>query len=107
MHIRFSLIALLTVAVVGGPQPASQHRNSYQFDFGPGKIAPGYRQVLPTTIYSRSVGYGFEPGAMVRGVDHGGSDPLTGDSITSDQPFYFSVALPEGNYDVTVVLGDA
>ena len=29
------------------------------------------------------------------------------DSITSDKPFLFSVKLPEGNYRVTVTLGDA
>src|SRR5207248_2874534 len=27
-------------------------------------------------------------------------------SATSDQPFFFSVDLPEGNYDVKVTLGD-
>src|SRR5262249_21681388 len=68
---------------------------------------PGYTRVLPTTIYSKSTGYGFEPGATVSGVDRGGKDAWPSDFITSNQPFFFSVALPEGNYNVTVTLGDA
>ena len=32
--------------------------------------------------------------------------PSTTAFCTSDKPFLFSVALPEGNYDVTLTLGD-
>ncbi|MBV9923408.1 MAG: rhamnogalacturonan acetylesterase [Acidobacteria bacterium] len=76
-----------------------------KFDFGPGKVKEGYRQVLPTTLYTKELGYGFEPGAQVTCLDRGG-DALRGDFCTSSAPFYFSVALPEGNYDVTVTFGD-
>src|SRR5262249_49179472 len=78
----------------------------YQFDFGSGKVAPGFVPVLPDTIYDQERGYGFEPGATITAVDRGGDDPLRGDFCTSDRPFSFSVALPEGNYQVTVTLGD-
>src|ERR1044072_2901083 len=77
-----------------------------KFDFGPGKVKDGYRQVLPATLYTKELGYGFEPGAQVTCEDRGGSDALRGDFCTSSAPFYFSVALPEGNYDVTVTFGD-
>ncbi len=81
---------------------------AFKFDFGPGAVAPGYVQVLPATVYSSALGYGFEPGATVTGVDRGGHDPLRGDFITSDRPFFFSARVPaEGNYRVTVTLGDA
>ncbi|HWS89662.1 MAG TPA: rhamnogalacturonan acetylesterase [Pyrinomonadaceae bacterium] len=76
-----------------------------KFDFGPGKVKDGYRQVLPATLYTKELGYGFEPGAQVTCADRGG-DALRGDFCASDKPFYFSVALPEGNYDVTVTLGE-
>lgn len=33
-------------------------------------------------------------------------NPLTHAFVTSDRPFYFSVKLPDGNYDVKLVLGD-
>ncbi len=89
-------------AQVPGEGPGT---NTLKFDFGPGKVKGGYRQVLPTTLYTKELGYGFEPGAQVLCVDRGG-DALRGDFCTSSAPFYFSVALPEGNYDVTVTFGD-
>src|SRR5207244_13070136 len=69
--------------------------------------APGYKQTMADTVYSKELGYGFEPGVKVSCLDRGGKNALRSDFCTSDQPFYFSVALPEGNYDVTVTLGDA
>ncbi len=79
---------------------------SLKFDFGPGKVAPGYTQVLQTTTYNKELGYGFEPGSGVTCVDRGGKDALRSDLCSSDQPFFFSVALPEGNYNVTITFGD-
>lgn len=76
-----------------------------KFDFGPGKVRRGYTQVLATSVYTKEQGYGFEPGADVTCFDRGGDD-LRGDLCTSDKPFFFSVALPEGNYSVTVTFGD-
>jgi lysophospholipase L1-like esterase len=78
---------------------------SLKFDFGPGKVKDGYRQVIPANVYTKEAGYGFEPGARVTCEDRGG-DALRGDFCTAAAPFYFSVALPEGNYDVTVTFGD-
>ena len=87
----------------------TKHTNQtyWKFDFGPGRVAPGYTQVLANTIYSKELGYGFEPGAKVTCLDRSGKDALRSDFCASNQPFYLSVALPEGNYDVTVTLGDA
>ena len=59
-----------------------------RFDFSPGPAAPGFQKVLPGTLYSEETGYGFEAPAR-------------------QPPFYFSVRVPEeGNYRVTVTLGD-
>lgn len=90
-----------------GVQPKRRNAPSFKFDFGTGEVAPGYTQVLPTTLYTKELGYGFEPGAMISCLDRVGRDALHSDFCTSDKPFYFSVALPEGNYDVNVTLGDA
>lgn len=79
----------------------SPSRISYKFtkfNFGLGKLAPGYERVLPTTIYNEDSGYGLEPGANLINAER---------SATSKQPFFFSVKLPEGNYKVTVTFGDA
>ncbi|MDQ3815905.1 MAG: GDSL-type esterase/lipase family protein [Armatimonadota bacterium] len=81
-------------------------KTGFKFDFGSGKIEPGYVAVLPSTVYSEELGYGFEPGVDIVAVDRGGPDALRGDFCTSDKPFFFSVAVPEGNYNVTVILGD-
>ncbi|MCC3154956.1 rhamnogalacturonan acetylesterase [Hymenobacter sp. BT770] len=94
--------SLLATAAVA--QPA---KTAFKFDFGPGKAASGYQQVLPTAVYSSTTGCGFDFGTTVSGADRGGKDALKGDFVTSDKPFYFSVDLPEGNYNVTVTLGDA
>ena len=80
------LLFLLT-----GPAGASE------FVFGNGKTKSGWIRVFPTNVYSAAAGYGFEPGAAVTAADG---------CITSTNPFYFSVKLPEGNYRVTAALGD-
>ncbi|MDR1673623.1 MAG: GDSL-type esterase/lipase family protein [Bacteroidales bacterium] len=78
-----------------------------KFDFGSGKVAAGYTQVTAEMPYTAERGYGFEAGGAVQAIDRGG-DPLKGDYITcSGALFKFSVAVPEGNYKVTVTLGDA
>ncbi|HMP93101.1 MAG TPA: rhamnogalacturonan acetylesterase [Phnomibacter sp.] len=62
--------------------------------------------VLPHNYYSVAAGYGFEPGPEVVGVENGKGNPLFTHYVTSNQPFYFSVKLPPGNYRVTAWLGD-
>lgn len=84
----------------------AQQKTSYKFDFGPGKVAQGYTQVLPTDTYSKEKGWGFDFDSKVNAEDNAGKNSLTSDLVKSDKPFYFSVALPEGNYKVTVTLGD-
>jgi lysophospholipase L1-like esterase len=77
-----------------------------RFDFGSGPVAPGWTGVDTATPYSRERGYGFEPGTTVTAVNRGG-DALTGDFVTADRPFCFTARVPrEGNYRVTVTLGD-
>ncbi len=81
-------------------------RAIWKFDFGPGNVESGYTQVLPTTVYTEELGYGFEPGVIVSAIDRDGDDALHGDFCTSDTPFLFSITLPEGNYRITITLGD-
>jgi lysophospholipase L1-like esterase len=79
---------------------------SYKFDFGSGKVQAGYIQVQPTTTYNQQTGYGFDYGSSVVSKSYIGNNPLKDDFITSDKPFYFSVKLPEGNYNIKVILGE-
>jgi lysophospholipase L1-like esterase len=102
----FGAMAVLGGIMMAGPLRA-QTETAFKFDFGVGKAAPGYLQVSPDMMYTAERGYGFEPGAAVTAVDRGGDDPLHAGFCTSDKPFLFSVKVPEGNYRVTVTLGDA
>ncbi|MHA6247395.1 rhamnogalacturonan acetylesterase [Pontibacter sp. CAU 1760] len=77
-----------------------------RFDFGSGVVAEGYAQVLPGTAYTAARGYGITSGAPLAAISRKGKDALTSDFITGSVPFYFTVDLPEGNYEVTVLLGD-
>ena len=113
-HLRIVVFVLAVFGIVHpianiDPERAQSkqtNRTTWRFDFGPGKVAPGYTQVLPTNIYSKELGYGFEPDSSVSCVDRGGRNALQSDLCRSDQPFFFSVALPEGNYNVTIAFGD-
>ncbi len=79
-----------------------------RFDIGPGPVAPGHTQVRADSVYSDANGYGFEPGAKLTGVERGGGATPPRGFVASGQPFFFSVRVPsEGNYRVTVTLGDA
>ena len=89
------------------PPPLPVHAE-FKFDFGPGRARDGYTQVSADTGYSSERGYGFDFGSKPVGVERGGADPLTdGFVTTSESPFFFSVKVPEGNYRITVTLGDA
>jgi len=97
----------LAVTAFAFTTKAQEPGTSFKFDFGTGKVAKGYRQVIEKTAYSKELGYGFEDASVVSCLDRGGKDDLRGDFCTSNKPFLFSIALPEGNYNVTVTLGDS
>jgi lysophospholipase L1-like esterase len=105
-----SLAAIYTFAlfVAGGISVARGEAGdgSVKFSFAPEKTPPGYTQVAPQDSYTTQRGFGFEPGAQLTAQEDGGPDPLSAGFITSDKPFFFSVKLPEGNYKVTLTLGD-
>ena len=101
--IGYTLSAILLLAAVAF---AAGDKTEYKFDFASGQAAPGRIQFSPTTVYNNDLGYGFDLGSNVIAVDRPGKNGLRGGFFTSDKPFYFSVALPEGNYNVTVILGD-
>jgi lysophospholipase L1-like esterase len=82
-------------------------QDSWKFDFGEGALKKGYIPVGVKTLYNDSLGYGFDfSGNLFSHVSSVTRDPLTADYISSAEPFFFSVLIPEGNYDVEVVMGD-
>ena len=80
---------------------------SFKFDFGTGAAAKGFTKITPETTFSYEKGYGLDQGSEVKAVKRKGKNILHSDYLTSNKPFYFSVKLPEGNYDVKIILGDA
>ena len=86
--------------------PDTETPEVMKFDFGSGNVKPGYIQVLPSTKYSAELGYGLVSKGELTAVNRKGEDAAQSDFVTSSEPFYFSVDLPEGNYEVTLTLGD-
>jgi lysophospholipase L1-like esterase len=79
-----------------------------KFDFGPGKAPEGYTKVPADAVYSNDTGFGFDFNTKPTGVERAGADALHDGLVTSNQPFFFSVKVPtEGNYRITLTLGDA
>jgi lysophospholipase L1-like esterase len=80
---------------------------SYKFDFGTGQPAAGYTKVTPADLYNSTSGFGFNPGTVIRSTETKNGKGIYKDFVSGKQPFFFSVRLPEGNYDVKIFLGDA
>jgi lysophospholipase L1-like esterase len=80
-------------------------QTSFKFDFGTDRTENGFIPITSTSKFDKKIGYGFMDISGLKSVDNGGN-ALTGDYITSDKPFYFSVAIPERNYNITLNLGD-
>ena len=97
---NFLSVSLLISSLAHGAMPAPM-----KFDFGTRSTSPGYTAVTPTDTFTSEKGYGFDLGFTPKAEERQG-DPVKGDFVTGEGGFYFSVSLPPGNYDVTVLLGD-
>lgn len=95
-----SLALSLTALLVGAGLNANAQATSYKFDFGTGKPKTGFTQVKTDKTYTDA--YGFDFGTTAQPVAGKGK---SAGYITANKPFYFSVAVPEGNYKVTLTLG--
>jgi lysophospholipase L1-like esterase len=82
------------------PDRGASSQAELRFFFGPGPAPSGYTRVAPDATYTKERGCGFEEGAKVAAVERGGTG-----CCASETPFFFSVAVPEGNYRVTVTMG--
>ena len=90
-------LALAAVALIRAAEPEATTR---RFSFGSTPPRAGEIAIATDALFTPERGHGFEPTATPASP---ASPPLTfaPHSATSDQPFLFSVALPEGNYRVT------
>ena len=99
------ILLYISFLLFGGIQVNAQQQE-FKFDFGGSTAASGYLPVSASTNYTDAIGYGFSNHSEVSEVIRGGKKNSNSDYITSTKPFYFSVKIPEGNYDVKVILGD-
>lgn len=102
---QMRLSVFVIVAMTCAFQAKSQQ--GLKYDFGTGTVATGYQQVTAVDTYTDQKGYGFDYSTHALSIDRGGFDPLTGDFCTGIGSVFFSAKLPQGNYKVTVTLGDA
>ncbi|WP_207591535.1 GDSL-type esterase/lipase family protein [Halomontanus rarus] len=100
---ELSIVGLL-LGVVG--LLACANANHRRFDLGSGPVAAGYERLAPTMDYTSDRGYGWLGATEPTAVRRGGDEALDRELITADEPFWFTADVPEGNYRVTVVLGD-
>jgi lysophospholipase L1-like esterase len=94
-------ILMLVLTILLAMRGGAQGKTDYKFSFAPGDTTSGYVHVSADKEYTADSGYGFEPGGTIVAISGRNAG-----FVTSDKPFYFSVALPEGNYNVTLKLGD-
>jgi lysophospholipase L1-like esterase len=85
-HRRAVLAALAATPAASWAAEPVTPMQTWAFDFGDDKLAPGYVRVTRNAAYDPAAGHGFEP------------SPAGG-------PFLFSLAVPEGDYRVTLELG--
>lgn len=79
------------------PLAASAADAPLRFSLGSGEPPAGFTKVAPGEVYLAENGFGFEPEAAVEAA---------AGFVTGSKPFSFSAKLPEGNYRITVTLGD-
>jgi lysophospholipase L1-like esterase len=102
---RSGKILFLLLIFVGFSSPLISQ--TFRFDFGNGPAVEGYTKISTNSWYSAATGYGFEPSAVLQAVARKTGLGVKKDFISATKPFFFSVKLPEGNYNVRILLGDA
>jgi fibronectin type 3 domain-containing protein len=102
-----SLVLLSGCGCLSCTSHAAPKDAMWKFDFGSGAVASGYTRVTADMHYTPERRFGFENAKDVIAFARDGTDALHADGITSKKPFLFSVAVPEGNYKVSLTLGHA
>ncbi|RCW32545.1 glycosyl hydrolase [Marinilabilia salmonicolor] len=76
------------------------------FNFGSEDFTDNTIGVSSDQIYNKEDGFGFDLWTNPEVINTGDEEGLQKNALGSDKPFYFSVKLPEGNYEVTIWIGD-
>ena len=83
---------LIALIILGLSITLNVGAQSYKFDFTSGKkTKDGYIKITSADRYANAKGYGYALSPSPDGKNHA--------------PFFFSVAVPDGNYHVTAIIG--
>lgn len=85
-------LKLIPTFILWNTLSQAQVRTDFKFIFNSVKTTGNEVGVLPGDTYTKEKGWGFD---------------FNTSAADQNRPFYFSVAVPEGNYKITVTLGDA
>ncbi|PRZ09588.1 fibronectin type 3 domain-containing protein [Isoptericola sp. CG 20/1183] len=87
-------------------EPTFPEDGTLQIDLGSGAVADGAVGVDADTAYTAENRLGFVDASVVTATDNGGANALRGDFVTTDGG-QLVVDLPNGDYTVDLVAGDA
>ena len=90
-------LASISIGAILAASSAFAAEASLKFTFDASASKPGFQLVTPDAAFTAERGFGFDLGSR--------SEPGDG-CVTGARPFFFSVAAPEGNYDVSITFGD-
>ena len=113
-----TVAAVIGAALTAAPAAATlapAQDGSWRFDFGTASspVADGYQQVLTSSLYTADAGWGVTTadGVSLFDRDRTGNrtpaDPVAEDFVAGTDWGFLLDGVPNGEYDVTVSIGDA
>lgn len=96
----FSRLLAIGMALACQAQADSEKR----FDFGSGPVANGFTEVTGDSIYTSEAGFGFLGNPEITDVVLESPDALRSDGCVLNDASLFVVDLPEGNYNVNLLV---
>ncbi|MFC0559114.1 OmpL47-type beta-barrel domain-containing protein [Halalkalibacter alkalisediminis] len=103
-----TLLTATSLPFTAGSAFAQDEPFEIRFDFGTSdsSVADGYVKVTEESIYSAEQGFGFTDTTNVLATNRESTDELQSDFVSFSDTI-FSVDLPNGDYAVSIVSGDA
>ncbi len=100
---EFRFLSLLVLVLSLFPRASAQNERIFRFGASVGEAQ--VTMISDPVSYTSDRGYGFDFGNQELVRIHPSGRKGTG-YLTSERPFYFSIRVPEGSYEVRVLLGN-
>ena len=97
---------LAALSIEPGVPPVLPTEASFDFGTSGSPVESGYTQVTESTLYSAITGYGWSSTAGLQSRDRGAPADLTRDLVLGATEHTFNVDLANGDYEVTITIGD-